>query len=222
MEPGLLCALKDPRVTRMKNPFLVLGLASAVLLATTRSFADQEQGGYEIVHHGTPVLGHFWVGDGVADVGSSNNSVGNRFQFGAQAQFGPDYRFLVGWTLFDMLSSGESTPGTGSLARTGIDFDFGIFVIPQTFWIEYSLYLGEVRGNAIGGHVNTTGQSISTGYRFYDKDKISVALELSYLHITSETLPIYNFATQQSGTAYYPFANVWALSLRAGFDVGGR
>jgi hypothetical protein len=207
----------------MKNSIPAFIMAGLALLTATRSFAEaQGQGDYEVVHHGSVVMGHVWVGDGIADVGSSNNSVGNRLQFGAQVQFGPDYRFLIGWTMFDLLSSGESTPGTGNIARTGTDFDAGIFIIPQTFWIEYSLYLGEVRGDNIRGHANTNGQSASAGYRFYDKDQVNLAIELAYQHLTSETIPIYNFSTQQNGSAYYPFANVWTLSLRVGFDIGGR
>ncbi|MDR3608136.1 MAG: hypothetical protein P4M08_12240 [Oligoflexia bacterium] len=202
---------------------LLLSQASlAEVTGAAPSTVTPPPGGYEVIPRGTPVRGHFWISDGIADVSSSNQSAGNRFRIGGEAQLGPDYRFILGITAFDLLSSGESSTDVGDISRYNWDFNFGLFIVPDVLWAEYSFQLGNVSGSNIAGDVGTTGHGLTVGYRFYDKNKVNIGVEFGYQHIFSENVSTFNWATQAVGNATYPGANVYSLSVVFGVDVGGR
>lgn len=177
---------------------------------------------YEIVpaSHRNGTRAHLWLSDGPTDVVSSNQSIGNRFRLGAELQFGPDYRWIFGLTVLDILSSGETSNIVGDISRVGWDFDFGYFFIPDRLWLEYSFQLGTVHGSNIGGHVGTIGNALDLGYRFYNQNGINLAVNAGYIHIQSETVGTFDFVNQVSGSATYPSANVYTLALVFGFDTG--
>jgi hypothetical protein len=197
---------------------------SAILLLSSlgllhHDVAQAEE--FEVVPRTTGVRGHFWLADGPADIYSANQTAGNRFRLGAEAQFGSGYRFIAGGTLIDLLSSGETSSGVGDISRAGWDFNFGYFLVPDRLWIEYSFQLGTVHGSFIGGHVGTTGHGLNIGYRFYNADNFNIGVEAGFLHIFSETVGTYDYFNNFVGNATYPGANVWSISAVVGFDVGG-
>lgn len=201
-------------------PLAALLLAMAAAQPSHVAQAD-DPGGYEIEPEGTPVRGHVWIGDGPAGVWGANATAGNRFRLGFELHLGDDYQFLLGWTALDLISSGE-TSDIGDIHRTGTGLDFGYFLIPDHLWIKYSLYLGAVKASAVGGYAADIGHALSVGDRFYTRRKWNLALELTYLYISSETSEVYGYSGQNFTTATYPHAGVLSLGLRVGFDIGGR
>lgn len=182
---------------------------------------------FEIVspHNRDRMRGHFWLSDGPTEVFSANQSVGNRLRVGADFQFGSDCRWILGATLFDLITSGESSNIVGDISREGWDFDFGYFIIPDRLWVEYSFQLGSMSGSNIGGHVGTSGNALDVGYRFYNHNGVNLAVDVGYLHIQSESVETIDFSNQTLGrtfgTATYPGANIWTVALVFGFDTGG-
>ena len=169
----------------------------------------------------SPVRWNFWLSDGPAQVDSSNNSLGDRFRLGADAQLLQDYRLILGVTLFDILASGESSTDVGAISRYGFDLRAGYFLVPDALFVEYGLYLGEIKGSNIFGWSGTIGHSFGLGWRFLSREKFNFAVEANYLFIGSQTTATFNPFTGATGVSIYPRANVYSLNFRVGFDLGG-
>src|SRR6185312_3667988 len=104
--------------------FLVILLAAFALSSLAPMCAHAQ---YEIVPQGTPVRWNFWLSDGPARINSTDTFWGNHFQIGADAHFLKDYRLILGLTLIDLLSSGETSSDVGNISRYGFDLRVGVF-----------------------------------------------------------------------------------------------
>ena len=204
----------------MKNIlFRKFPIIITLLTLTMSSFAQE----YEIVEPGTAVRWNFWASEGLIYLRSSNTSFGNRFRLGGEVHFSPDYRWLFGITIFDVISTKEYSSGLlGNLSRGGTDLDFGYFLVPDRLWIKYSLVFGEVESDNILGPVDNLGHSLSLGYRFYNRKQFNIAVELSYLYFQQAQADYFDPSTNTFGTATYPPANSLSLNFKLGFDIGGR
>jgi hypothetical protein len=230
MEVSTLLAIVAARMDHFKKFLAVRALMIFFGTSVLYDYAQADDQ-YELVgpnhddyyrsEHRNGIRGHFWLSDGPADVVSSNQSVGNRFRLGGELQFGSDYRWILGATLLDILSSGETSSDVGDISREGWDFDFGYFFIPNRLWLEYSFQLGTVHGSNIGGHVGTTGHALDLGYRFFNQNGVNLAIDAGFLHVESETVQTFDFYNQNLGSATYAGANIWSLSLVLGFDYWG-
>ncbi len=103
-----------------------------------------------------------------------------------------------------------------------MDFDFGYFLIPDKFWLKADLHLEDEHGSDFHGYHGTLGYGATAGWRFYDLNNVNLNLELSYLYIQSRSLNEYNFNSGTFSEANFPAANVFSLSFRVGFNLGGR
>lgn len=162
------------------------------------------------------------MGDGAAAVLSSNKSGGNRVRVGGEVHLGDDYQYIIGWTFFDGIFSGETSSSAGDISRRAIDFNFGYFVVPDKLWAMYSLQLANVTGSSALGTVSTLGHQASVGYRFFTKRVFNIAVEAAYLFVESYNATTYNYSTNVTSSVTFPPANIWSLNLRFGFDLGGR
>lgn len=177
---------------------------------------------YTVEQQGSAVRGNLWIGDGLAGVFSANRSLGNRFRLGGELQFGDDYQYIVGITLFDRIWSGENSASVGGVQRQSTDFYLGYFLVPDRLWLMYSLQVEDVSGNAVIGSVTVIGHQLSVGYRFYQNGQFNLALEAAYLFNPSDAASTYNYSTNTGGNVSFPPANIWSLNLRVGLDIGGR
>lgn len=201
------------RMARLINP--VFAVTLSMLCLEPMALAQ-----YTVERAGTGMRGNLWIGDGLAGVYSSNVSAGDRFRVGGELQFGDDYQFILGATLFDRIWSNENSASVGHISRESTDFNFGYFLVPDRLWLMYSLQLEDVSGNAVIGSVTVIGHQLSIGYRFYENGQFNMALEAAYLFNPSDSASTFNYMTNASGTASFPPANIWSLNLRLGLDIG--
>ena len=154
-------------------------------------------------------------------VAGTKGSFGNRLRFGGELHLGQDYRYLVGLTLGDYISSAESDPWVGDLHRSGSDIELGYFLIPSRLWIKYSFYLGGVSASQVAGAIFNDGQGLSVGLRVVQGSSANLAIELGYLYLFSASTPAFNFGSQTITQVVFPHASIVSLGLRLGFDING-
>lgn len=195
----------------------------AALLALPTG-ARAEGGDFRVLNPGSPVRGNVYVADGPASLWSGNHStyVANRFRLGLEIQWGRDYQWFAAWQPVDELSSAESAQPMGSLTRDGMDLDFGYFFVPDLWWVRYSFVFEGVRGDNVWGYKGTHGHGLSFGYRFYDRDKVNIAVELGYQYLQPDPITLIDNVTGAQTGASYPQAHVLSLCVRVGLDIGGR
>src|SRR4051812_37041313 len=113
------------RKPKLKATVLLLALVFDLLCVSPA------QAQYSVEPQGSFFRGHLWLGEGAAGVFSSNKSAGHRFRLGFEAHLGDEYRYILGWTFFDRLFSGETSSSVGGISRRAVDLDFGYFVVPD-------------------------------------------------------------------------------------------
>ncbi|MGZ3711047.1 MAG: hypothetical protein ACXVBE_04790 [Bdellovibrionota bacterium] len=205
--------------------FHKLFLCSLLLLFTALPCARaDEPGGFKVLQPGTAVRGHIYLEDGPASVWSGNHSeyVANHFGLGLELQWGNDYQYFAAWVPVDSLSSAESAAPMGELTRESMNLEVGYFLVPDRWWLKYSFLFESVNGREVWGYKNTHGHGLSTGYRFFDRDKMNVTAVLGYQYIQNCPVTLVdNFTGAEIGSVY-PQAHVLSLAIRFGLDLGGR
>lgn len=186
--------------------------------------AGGDPGEFQVLQPGTAVRGHFYVEDGPASLWSGNHNeyIANHFRLGLELQWGRDYQFFAAWVPIDELSSAESVNPMGELARDGMDLEAGYFLIPDRWWIKYSFLFESVRGHDVWGYKSTYGHGVSTGYRFFDREKMNVTAVLGYQYIQPCSVSLVDNFTGVEIDSTYPQAHVLSLAIRIGLDLGGR
>lgn len=194
-------------------------LISIPILLLFSHVANAEE--YEVLPHKAEARGRFWASEGPAFVISENSSAANRFRLGIDLRLGPYSRFDIGWTIIDVISSsGERAESVGDISRFGSGPNFGYFVIPDRFWVMYTFNIESVKGSRVSGSVTSYGHQLGLGYRFYSNQDVNLSAELDYLYVPTVSVPVLDVNDNGAGTASYPAAQIWSISLVLGFDIG--
>lgn len=69
------------------------------------------------------------------------------------------------------------------------------------------------------GSVTVIGHQLSVGYRFYESSQFNMTVEAGYLFNPGDAAATFNYSTNVAGTAFFPPANIWSLSLKLGLDI---
>ena len=208
----------------MRNYFLlilttILIFTSASILAQKTFAAETEPPQqYEVLPHRGEVYGHLWLSDGPALILSDNTSLGNRLRLGLDMRLGHLSRYDIGFTILDMISSGETSSSVGDISRFGSGPNFGYFLIPDKLWLIYTFDIASIRGSRVSGSVSSYGHQLELGTRLYSSDSVTVSAELGYLYLPIVTVPVFDLNSNNIGSATYPSAQIFSLSFVLGFD----
>jgi hypothetical protein len=171
---------------------------------------------YEVLPALPVARGQILLSDGPALVNAENHATENRFQLGIDYQFGRDLRLQLGWTIFDFFSSGESSAEVGQVSRGGSGPNIGYFIIPEKLYLMYTFSMESVAGSRVTQDVSAHGHQLTLGYRIFSTEDIQIGAQLSYLSVSSVTVPIFDQPSNSYQTATYPGAQIWNLSLAVG------
>jgi hypothetical protein len=199
------------------SPLYVILISILFCFGAAAAHAEQ----YEVLPQRSNMRGHLWVSEGPGLVTAENVSAANRFRLGIELQFGEDYRFDLGWTLLDNISSGETSAVVGNVSRSASDLNVGYYLVPDRLWLMYSLHFESVHGDNIGGYVSGYGHQLALGYQLYANRNMNIGVELAYLYMSPVTTKTFDYTTNLPGSATYPTAQIWSLNFKMGVDFGG-